>query len=119
MAKLPNPVQEAAAFARNAQQELAQLRKAMKAAEDSVAGLTRAIKDPVIRPPRLKTKRTTSGPSFLEALGAGLAGSYLGSDAASTIDPGTSVKASSSFYMSSAQKASQLNMLTTLGQRVS
>ena len=121
MSKLPNLAHEAAALTRSAQQELAQLRKAMKAAEDSIAGLSRAIKDPSLKTRRQTIKKSTSGPSFLVSLGASLAGGFIGGEAASAIDPNanTNIKISGSFYQSSAQKAAQLSAASLLGQRIS
>ena len=107
MSRLPNLSREAAAFTRSAQQELAQLRKAMKSAEDNVAGLTRAIKDPVIRTRRQTIKRSTSSPSFVEAFGASLVGDFISSEIGG-----------SSFYQSAAQKAARQSAMSLLGQRI-
>jgi hypothetical protein len=108
MSKLPNLSHEATIFARNTQQELAQLRKAMKSAEDGVAGLDRAIKDPALRVRRHTIKKSTSSPSFFAAFGASVLGGFLGSE----IDGG-------SFYQSAAQKGARLSASSLLGQRIS
>ena len=85
MAKKSSIDQLSAETVRQARSELAMMQSDLNKLRDSVNGLTHGIKAPVIKPPRTRTKRTTSTSIFGEVadfaatglLGAtGLSGGY-------------------------------------------
>ena len=117
MTKLPSPNQEATLFARSAQQELSQLRSALRAAQDSIAGLSRAIKVPNVQPRRKTIRATSSGISPWLSLGASFLGAAASDGLTSAFSDGNG-SGMSSFYTSPSQQGARMVAMTVLGQRV-
>src|ERR1700744_2521980 len=108
MSRLPKPQSNAATFARSAQQELSQLRSALRATQDSVAGLSRAIKVPNVQPRRTTIRRTRNGISPWVSLGASFLGNAAGARLAGFINPDLGGSGAGSFYQSTSQQGARM-----------
>ena len=104
-----------------ARTEMAMMQRDLNKLRDSLSGLTRGIKAPVIKTPRHMIKKTTSDPSLLLGLG-GMGLSYL-LDAAGVSDVASATSGSGnqktgSFYTSATQSSSAVLTAIGQGQRV-
>ena len=106
-----SPAREAAIYARAVEQELTQLRKALREAEDNLAGLHRMLKAPVPKGGSRTIKGSRTKLSLLDRAAQASFGSLT-----NTIvrDIG-----SGSFYDSAASAGSGLLAALQLGQRIS
>ena len=100
------------ASTRQAQSELAMMRRDLNKLRDSMFGLTRGIKAPQTRAPRTRTKRTTSSPFDI-----------FGFNDRSLVNSGVGdllnmAGLSGGGYVSAAQKAGASLALLALGQRI-
>jgi hypothetical protein len=119
MPKRTNFAAQSAAAARAAQQELAQLRKSLKAAQDGIAGLKRSLHVPVPKGGRRSTPASRSRPSFLDNLVMSAAGNFTAGGILFESDVSSRLGSSfGSFYTSSAQQASSWADMLQQAQRV-
>ncbi|MGB9154210.1 MAG: hypothetical protein WCD70_14110 [Alphaproteobacteria bacterium] len=100
--------QLAPASVRQAQSEMAAMQSDLNKLRDSVSGLTRAIKAPVIKPPRTRTKKTTTTSLFGQIADFAV-GNLLGE---------TGLGGGSGGYTSAAQSAGSGLAMLALGQRI-
>lgn len=116
---------DAARMARAAAGDLASLHRAMRSAQDSMAGLNRALKVATIKTKRGVIKGSTNT-SFLTTLFGGLSSSFSASngDGFTYTDSGISYNSAQdtsspdSFYQSDEQTASNYSIAFKLGQRI-
>jgi outer membrane lipoprotein SlyB len=111
-----NIANDAQRMARAAVSDMANLQRALRRAQDSVAGLNRTIKVPNTTPRRHTIKASrTSAPLIFTMLGAGLGG-FLASDVASGL--GDDSGSAASFGLSAGQIAANLARGVMRGQRI-